>query len=34
MHEQVADPSFTDCYHFINGMKLSYSQVTAVEAET
>ena len=34
MHLQVADPPFADCHHFITGMKLSYSQVTAIEAAT
>ena len=34
MHLQVADPSFVDCHHSITGMKLSYSQVTAIEATT
>ena len=34
MHEQVVDPSLADCYHFTNGMKLSYSQVAALEAAT
>ena len=27
-------PSLAECYHFINGMKISYSQVTALEAAT
>ena len=34
MHVQVVDPSLAECYHFINGMKISYSQVTALEAAT
>lgn len=34
MREQVVDPSLADCYHFTNGMKLSYSQVAALEAAT
>ena len=34
MREQVVDPSLADCYYFTNGMKLSYSQVAALEAAT
>ena len=34
MHVHVVDPSLAECYHFINGMKISYSQVTALEAAT
>ena len=34
MHVQVVDPSLAECYQFINGMKISYSQATALEAAT
>jgi len=34
MRVQVVDPSLADCHHFINDMKISYSQVAALEAAT
>ena len=34
LHSKCMNPSTVDCYHFLNNMKLSHSEVTAKEAAT